>query len=107
MGRVVNMNIEPIENLIQNYLKISAKIKELELEKSAISSLIEEEFKANDLKSFDFQNHRITRAFRRKYRYPADIQALENSLRDAKKQFEAISSDYDLVTYITAKFSNK
>ena len=98
------MNIEPIENLIQAYLDVSAKIKELELEKSAISSSINEEFKANDLKSFDFQSHRITRAFRRKYRYPAEIQALENNLREAKKQFEAISSDYDLVTYITAKF---
>ena len=98
------MDIQTIESLIETYLDISTKIKELELEKSAISSLIEEEFKTNELKSFDYQHHRITRAFRRRYRYPAEIQALENDLRNAKKQFEAISSDYDLSTYITAKF---
>jgi hypothetical protein len=99
------MEIEKIEKLIGSYLEVSLQVKELELLKSSISSQIEESFNDNDLKSFDFNGHRITRAFRRRYHYPPNIQALENDLKDAKKRFEIDSQDYDLVTYITAKFT--
>lgn len=97
------MDIERIGTLTKQFLDLSLQIKELEILKSSIAAQIEEEFKTNELKSFDCNQHRITRCFRRKYRYPAEIQNLENELRDTKKRFETNSEDYELVTYISAK----
>jgi hypothetical protein len=97
------MDIDTITKLTQEFIELGLQIKELELLKASVASQIEEQFKKNDLRSFDTNQHRVTRCFRRRYHYPSEIQALENNLRDTKKRFEIESEDYELTTYISAK----
>jgi uncharacterized protein YeeX (DUF496 family) len=97
------MQINQLSENVKSYLEVSLQIKELELIKASLANQIQDFLTENDLKSYDCSQHRITRCFRRKYRYSPEIQALENELRDAKKHFETQCPDYELITYISAK----
>lgn len=98
------MDIKKLSALTEALAEVKTQIAELELTARGLSSEIMEILQDEGFKSFDTNGIRVTVCYRKKYRYPEHINALESQLRDAKKHFEIDSQDYETISYISSKF---
>lgn len=101
------MNIETINELGRSLAMLKATIADLEIRARGVSAALLKEMMADGLKSVDCPGAKITVCNRKIWKYPASINALEEELKAAKKEFESESPDYEISRYLSTKLSNR